>query len=170
MTAHSKRSAPVLFWMLLIATLAVSGPAAAASMLVGPPNDLVGSGTIAAPGATESWAFDANPAGGSFTITGTPDASLQLELEILNPSSVVIAAGTTATIGAVLQLLDIPLTEAGAWTIIVDGRAGTTGSYMLEVIGNADAHILGNVPEPATLALFGVALAGLGFSRRWVAS
>ena len=133
-----------LFWVLSFAMLAASGSASAGLMLVGPANDLHGSGTIASPGSTESWQFVTNPAGGAFTITGTPSSSLQLQWEILNPLGTVIAAATDLNPGDVLVQLDIPLIPAaGVWTIVVDGFGNTTGSYALELVGNADAHITG---------------------------
>ena len=155
----------VVYCLLTFAMFGALGQASAALILTGPPNDLHGSGTIATSGATETWTFDVNPAGGAFDLLGTSDPTLRLSWEVLNPSNTVIAAATAASVGAPLHQFAIPLTDAGTWTIIVDGFGSTTGGYTLEAVGNADAHILGTIPEPGTLALLGLSLAGLAESR-----
>lgn len=55
-----------------------------------------------------------------------------------------------------LNTLDFVVHDAGGWA----------GLLVSSISGRAMEAQIGNVPEPATLALFGFGLAGLGFARR----
>ena len=138
--------------------------------LVGPPNHLFGSGAISSAGEVQAWTFDANPAGGTYTVTMNPlAAALQGTFEVFNPVGTIIASATGASAGATVLGLDLPLFLAGIWTIDVSGANVSTGAYNLFVDGNADAHILGHtaaIPEPTSIALLGLGLLGIPNVRR----
>lgn len=148
-------------------------PPAHALLLVGPTNDLSGSGSISAPGATESWFFDANPAGGVVTIVGSPTSSLQLTELLIDPNGNSIATATGGGLGLVVTLSNVPILMTGIYTLTIGGFNGTTGDYQLQVTGSQDPfngsqasiHSLASAPEPASLILVLSALTLLAWTQ-----
>jgi hypothetical protein len=51
-------------------------------------------------------------------------------------------------------------------TIVEDGTLQFVGSYMNNNLQRVDLFVQSEIPEPASFALIGLGLAGLGYSRR----
>jgi hypothetical protein len=115
----------------------------------------------------QSWLFTANPAGGTVTIVSTPtDPSFQLTDLLIDPNGNTIGAATGAAPGDIVDLLNVPLSLVGTYTIIVGGFNNTTGGYQLHVTGSTDASIHSLLPEPSSWILVLSALTMLAFLLR----
>lgn len=100
-------------------------------------------GDIAFAGEIDTYTVDLD-AGQTLTVTLTGMTGLQGDLEVRDPSNVVIATATAGAAGddVIIQTVSTgfytgPTANPGTYTIRVTGAAGTTGAYSVESILNA---------------------------------
>ncbi len=75
-----------------------------------------------------------------------------------------IPSGTYAPLGSFSVFNN--LSAAGMWTLNLDDQSGGDSGFLESWTLNIDVGDAAPIPAPATLALFGLGLAGLGWSRR----
>jgi hypothetical protein len=122
------------------------------------------------------------------TAAGTVDTSFDVILDVTNPSAIDLAlsmasisqAHLDATSGYLetgdyalnvdfyntLELTDITAFDANSNPVTLTGLTGASGTNYLALVSSPTPPSNNGVPEPATLALFGTALAGLSLGKR----
>ena len=88
-------------------------------------------------GDSELFTFLVDP-GQTITVVGRADSSsLQPSIELRDPLGALLGSGTAAAAGASALVQAAATTFGGIYTVQVQGAAGTTGSYTIEVYLNA---------------------------------
>ena len=64
-------------------------------------------------------------------------ATLQVSVEITDPTGGLIASTTSAAAGQDVVIQTVPTTDAGTYTVALAGAGGTTGEYSVRLILNA---------------------------------
>jgi len=74
------------------------------------------------------------------TVWADPDGSLQPVVELRDPSGVLLGTGSATTAGEIALLQSTATTDAGAYSIMILGGAGTSGGYSATLQLNAAAE------------------------------
>jgi hypothetical protein len=120
-------------------TIAYPAPLASVAPQGGLIFDPAITGAIAVAADSDSFTIEL-PAGQTVTTVLAITAGLQGRVQWFDANSALVGSAHSAAAGMSVTLGPLPTGLGGAYTIVVDGLAGTTGDYQLELLLNAAAE------------------------------
>lgn len=104
---------------------------------------------------------------GTFTDTTSGlDGGTSLVMSVAQPPATVMFSSDVITALGLGRSMSLSFTNLSPALAIYNGSLGVAGDTTAAISGDFSANVGQTTPEPATLGLLGIALAGLGFARR----